>query len=273
MVSEAQTASAAETGNGDRQSPTSAWPVGRRIWVSLILLVHLLAIGIAPLAVVDPRSDLAMAAHQVAAPWSRSLFLDHGYRFFAPEPGPAHIVHYTVTRADGTTVEGQFPDQNRHWPRLLYHRWFMLSETMYQFVSRTIDNDELQQWQEDVEGEIRNLVEAGNPRAAEQLELAYRQDRYDHDRTRDLLNMLADAVGEELVRRHHGTSVSMKMVTRLIPVPEDILAGQRLNDPQYTPADLQTGLGSAVDDRTELETLSPEGPDQPRDPAGQGGGP
>jgi hypothetical protein len=37
-------------------------------------------------------------------------------------------VRYEVTLADGTLKEGVFPDRNEHKPRLLYHRYFMLSE-------------------------------------------------------------------------------------------------------------------------------------------------
>ena len=33
-----------------------------------------------------------------------------------------------ITLADGTLKTGEFPDRNMHRPRLLYHRYFMLSE-------------------------------------------------------------------------------------------------------------------------------------------------
>ena len=65
------------------------------------------------------------------------LGLANGYRFFAPEPGPSHLIRYEVTLPDGTRKEGFFPDRAHHQPRLLYHRYFMLSE----FVN-TLDNPE-----------------------------------------------------------------------------------------------------------------------------------
>jgi len=67
-------------------------------------------------------------------PYVQVMYLDNGYRFFAPEPGPSHLIRYEVVLPDGKRVEGFFPDRTRHWPRLLYHRYFMLSE----FVS-TLD--------------------------------------------------------------------------------------------------------------------------------------
>jgi hypothetical protein len=54
--------------------------------------------------------------------------LNNGYRFFAPEPGPGHLVHYEVVTGDGRQVDGSFPDWNTERPRLLYHRYFMMSE-------------------------------------------------------------------------------------------------------------------------------------------------
>jgi hypothetical protein len=49
------------------------------------------------------------------------MYLDHGYFFFAPNPGPSHLVGIR----DQSVL---FPDRKEQWPRLLYHRYFMLSE-------------------------------------------------------------------------------------------------------------------------------------------------
>lgn len=56
------------------------------------------------------------------------LYLNHGYEFFAPDPAGTHVIGYRVTRPDGSTVEGRFPDLKDQWPRLLYHRYMMLAE-------------------------------------------------------------------------------------------------------------------------------------------------
>jgi hypothetical protein len=61
-------------------------------------------------------------------PYLDVLALGNGYRFFAPEPGPSHLVRYEITLPDGTLEQGYFPDRAKHRPRLLYHRYFMLSE-------------------------------------------------------------------------------------------------------------------------------------------------
>jgi hypothetical protein len=63
-------------------------------------------------------------------PYLDVLSLGNGYRFFAPEPGPSHLVRYEATLDDGTLEQGVFPNRDIHRPRLLYHRYFMLSEFM-----------------------------------------------------------------------------------------------------------------------------------------------
>lgn len=78
--------------------------------------------------------------------YSQFAYLDHGYAFFAPEPGPSHLIRATITPPSGTdaTTTGtdaaasspspvaplvrNYPDLNDQWPRLLYHRHFMLAE-------------------------------------------------------------------------------------------------------------------------------------------------
>jgi hypothetical protein len=37
-------------------------------------------------------------------------------------------VRYTIEHQDGRREDGVFPDRDAHWPRLRYHRHFMLAE-------------------------------------------------------------------------------------------------------------------------------------------------
>ena len=58
--------------------------------------------------------------------------LDHGYFFFAPDPGASHLVRYRAEFDDGREpIAEMFPDKFKQWPRLLYHRHFMLSEHLH----------------------------------------------------------------------------------------------------------------------------------------------
>jgi hypothetical protein len=73
-------------------------------------------------------SELVAACAGVFRPYVEGMSLANGYRFFAPEPGPSHIVRYELTFDDGSTREGFFPSREANKPRLLYHRYFMMSE-------------------------------------------------------------------------------------------------------------------------------------------------
>jgi hypothetical protein len=99
----------------------------RRV-VSCWLVFHLAAIIIAP-AAVPPASELAGRACEFFLPYLGALYLDHGYHFFAPEPVASTLLRYVAERGDGTVIHGQLPDRETQ-PRLLYHRYFMLSERM-----------------------------------------------------------------------------------------------------------------------------------------------
>jgi hypothetical protein len=104
----------------------------RRPWlrrlVSFWLAFHLAAIIIAP-AAVEPASVLTHDVCRLFLPYLHALYLDHGYHFFAPEPAESTLLAYVAERDDGTVIRGRIPDR-RTKPRLLYHRYFMLTEHM-----------------------------------------------------------------------------------------------------------------------------------------------
>ena len=104
--------------------------------VSLLLILHLVAIASAPLAM-EPSSLPAQKVFAFFRPYLDAAFLNHGYHFFAPEPGPSHLIRYELTFSDGRVEGGVFPDPAEQKPRLNYHRHFMLSE----FANRLAVND------------------------------------------------------------------------------------------------------------------------------------
>jgi hypothetical protein len=100
-----------------------------RTWISVALILHMLAVVAAPLSV-PPSSELFGRMFGVFRPYLEAAYLNHGYHFFGPDPGPGHKVRYVIELADGKRIEGAFPDRNEHRPRLMYHRHFMLSERL-----------------------------------------------------------------------------------------------------------------------------------------------
>ena len=118
----------------DRQTPTAAW----KWWhwaISVVLVLHLYSVFIPPftIATTTPqgsRSELASSLRDsFLSPYIEAAFLDHGYAFFAPDPPRAnYLIRYRLEFDDGRPpVERTFPDVERHWPRLLYHRHLMLT--------------------------------------------------------------------------------------------------------------------------------------------------
>ena len=101
--------------------------------ISIAVLVHLMAVIAAPMAtpnfsggqLVLPNG-LQQGIADFVRPYLVMAYLNHGYRFFCPAPSPGHIVRYTLDMPDGSTTTDVFPNLKTEWPRLLYHRFFML---------------------------------------------------------------------------------------------------------------------------------------------------
>ena len=141
-----------------RKAPRAAtglpWHAAWRILVSLLVVLHLLAVFVAPwdlatFAALPPGYQGATDSLGRPLPPGRDvlqepivtrflrgtffrnylnlLYLNHGYEFFAPDPAGSFVIDYRVTKTDGTLVEGRFPDLSAQWPRLLYHRHMMLA--------------------------------------------------------------------------------------------------------------------------------------------------
>ncbi|QEG43345.1 hypothetical protein [Roseimaritima ulvae] len=63
--------------------------------------------------------------------YSEFTYLNHGYAFFAPDPGPSHLIEVRVENPGGEPLKETFPSLQQQWPRLLYHRHFMLTEFLH----------------------------------------------------------------------------------------------------------------------------------------------
>lgn len=100
--------------------------------ISVLVLGHLMAVVLPPLSF-QTRGPLGVSPSVASVlgwfePYSQLLYIDRGYAFFAPDPGPSHLVQAAITDSQGQLKEVMFPDRSEQWPRLLYHRHFMLTE-------------------------------------------------------------------------------------------------------------------------------------------------
>lgn len=173
-----------------RGSTTKSWSPTVKLIVSLAILLHLAAVIAPPLAGPPPASLLANSLMQPFRPYVGLVYLGHGYRFFAPDPGPGHSIRYEIMKRDGTRVLGQVPDRHLDRPRLLYHRRFMVSE------------------------KIANLVPP--PDAPKEVR---------EEARREWLP-LVKGVASQLLGQHDGQQVTLTMVEHYLPAPEEVVQGR-----------------------------------------------
>lgn len=143
--------------------------------LSVLVLAHLTAVVAPPLAFQSrgPRGlspSVSMLLSPLAA-YGQFLYLDRGYAFFAPDPGPSHLMRVELAPGGEAPPEEVtpetvardrqvrlYPSLEDQWPRLLYHRHFMLAEFLndaYQpalpaetarLVGEELPIEELQAW-------------------------------------------------------------------------------------------------------------------------------
>jgi hypothetical protein len=85
---------------------------------------------LAPLSVPPSSQMVVEISQRPPIQWYLdALYLNHGYHFFAPEPSTGHLIRYEVLDDRGQVIkQGEFPNRSEQWPRLLYHRYFMLAD-------------------------------------------------------------------------------------------------------------------------------------------------
>ena len=103
------------------RSPTKSRALRGLLHVAIAL--HVAAIAIAP-STIPPSSQLQRSSFRAVQPYLEVLNLNHGYHYFAPDPGESRLLAYRT--ADGRS--GRLPSKQIK-PRLLYHRYFMLTES------------------------------------------------------------------------------------------------------------------------------------------------
>jgi hypothetical protein len=182
------------------EPPIARLSVRLRLLASAAITFHLAAVFIGAWIGSPPTSPFA---DQVARPFRAYIAaadLNHGYRFFAPNPGPSHLFRYQLTFDDGSTRDGYFPNRAEHWPRLLYHRYFMLSENL-------------------------NVLRPRAPTPEAQAAIEKESLRP--------FRALAQSYAGQLLRASGAAQIDWQLVRHYQPAPADVLAGQPLNDDDF----------------------------------------
>lgn len=176
----------------DNEQP-SALSARWKIVISILLGLHLVAVIVAPLSI--EGSPIASRLWWGFRPYLQAAYLNHGYHFFAPQPGPSHLLRYELDLPDGSRVTETIPDRDRNRPRLFYHRHFMLTEFLNVLREQTEGVD-------DPQAPPRRIF-----------------DRY------------SESYARHLLAKHQAKQVTIHLVRHLIPFPDEVAAGRPLNDP------------------------------------------
>lgn len=170
-----------------------AWS-GRVRWlVSICLVWHLVGLLVGPIS--SPPSILGDRLQAIYLPYLQAAYLNHGYKFFGPDPGPSHLVRCVVELPDGERIEGTFPDRNVHWPRLFYHRQFMLSEFLIGMAGP---------WDPQFDWDRQPL---SSPQEA-----------------------YVKSYAHHLLSKSGGKRVTLYLVEHRLPTPREVIGGMRLDD-------------------------------------------
>ena len=190
-----------------------------QIVLLVLFLIHFLGVLSEPLRFFS-RSDVRTGPEfawldQMMGPYSQCLYINHGYFFFAPNPGPGHLIQCSFSSTPGakTQIENPkqkllLPDRNEHWPRLLYHRYFMLAEF---YTNRFAPQQVSEELKKDVEF----------------------MQRWSFDK--ELYDQIQRSMIASLKHSRHQDWVELRRLERLLPDSQQVLReGWSLNDARLT---------------------------------------
>lgn len=178
-----------------------------RIALSVLLALHVLAVVAEPLrffsrSPVKSSSEEARLIRNSLGRYVDFMYLSHGYFFFAPNPGPAHLLEIQI-EPSRTLL---WPDRKQQWPRLLYHRHFMLTEFYHTLFAPA-----------SLEGEAA---------LDQQLLERWRADR-------DLYERLQASIRNNISKQHADRTVKLRRIEHALPTEEQVLQnGWSLTDPR-----------------------------------------
>lgn len=136
-MAQSSVAESPDHASGD-ETTASSFPRSRglRTAISAVVVFHVVAVIVPPLWMqtrgpigVSPSVNSLRGA---TSAYSQFMYLDRGYAFFGPDPGPSAMFQVAVQQPNGKRAEYLYPDRDRIWPRLRYHRHFMLAEFLNQ---------------------------------------------------------------------------------------------------------------------------------------------
>ncbi|MFN0021864.1 MAG: hypothetical protein ACKVP0_26760 [Pirellulaceae bacterium] len=207
------------------------WSLPLRLTASALISFQVMAIFWPPFTFASSAgngssSPFADGVMSWFRPYVSIMFLDHGYFFFAPNPGPSHLVHYKVDFSDGRKpVEGVFPNLREEQPRLLYHRHFMLAEALQNaFVPPEAPG--APPLPTNLSQSERRSLEADQKKILDLQTAAWQHRRQQYE-------LLRKSFENHLLAKHGGSQVTITRREHLLLSPDEFFRkGQRLDLPE-----------------------------------------
>ena len=213
------------------EPPAIRCPTAIQYFLLVAFLFHFLGVLAEPLRFFS-RSEIRTGPEfawlsDTMKPYSQWLYLNHGYFFFAPNPGPGHLIQCTLSNSSADEPADQessqvllLPDRNEHWPRLLYHRYFMLSE----FYSSRYAPEQVTQ-------ELKKDLEFMQTWASDKV----------------IYDQIQSSIVSSLKHSRNIQKVKLRRIERLLPDSQQVLKdGWSLNDPRLTNVLAETMLESTA---------------------------
>jgi hypothetical protein len=195
--------------------------------ISGVILLHLAAVFVAPFqfasTVGGSSSPFADALRSCLRPYIEALYLNHGYFFFAPNPGPNHLIEYRAEYADGREpTVGRIPNLKTERPRLFYHRHFMVAEAF---------NNAYAPPEPQPEPSPPPLTASEEERSRYAYERGlYQSYRANWQRQRTQYEAMRQSIEEHLKDELGAASVKIARIEHRQPLPDDFTSGRRLTD-------------------------------------------
>ena len=206
------------------------WSGLARIVAGVVIIGYLAILLLGPLTNPVGAPHLTGPMARAVAPVQQALFMGHGYRFFAPDPGPNHSVHFQIETA-GEPVEGSFPDRDTHWPRLLYHRWFMLSESLFRDGAVVPSDQDRSATELEYQQRIEQYRQQGKFKLRQQLIREREWEQQLLGAAEQRRDLLIRSIASTLLDRYDGQAITLSVQERLLPTAEEVASGMPLTSP------------------------------------------
>ena len=158
---------------------------------------------------------------------------------------------------DGSEKITRFPDRQTHQPRLLYHRWFMLAESLFTELDGTPDAKSFAAAQATLRAEVETLRSAGKLKNAKRLTTRIDQLDVEYERTRRRIDGLLRSLATSLLNEQpDAETVELVLFERSIPLPADVVDHVKLDDPRYLSQPMAIGTFSREQTTTSANETS-----------------